>query len=124
MNDAPVSQHKDLSERALGAVLLAPAALLLLVIVVYPIATLFWNSLHSVDPNNPQLIYQRFQNGILMFNATTRSTTALPMGEYLKSVLTGRDVPMDLAQATAASPLFGQLALSRGAAEKPDGPQA
>jgi multiple sugar transport system permease protein len=54
MTDAPVSQHKDLSERALGAVLLAPAALLLLVIVVYPIATLFWNSLHSVDPNNPQ----------------------------------------------------------------------
>ena len=53
MTDAPVSQHKDLSERALGAVLLAPAALLL-VIVVYPIATLFWNSLHTVDPNNPQ----------------------------------------------------------------------
>jgi multiple sugar transport system permease protein len=54
MNDAPVSQRKDLSECALGAVLLAPAAVLLLVIVVYPIATLFWNSLHSVDPNNPQ----------------------------------------------------------------------
>ena len=43
---------RDLSERALGALLLAPAALLLLVIVVYPIATLFWTSLHSVDPNN------------------------------------------------------------------------
>ena len=43
---------KDLSERALGAVLLAPAALLLLVIVVYPIATLLWNSLHTVDPEN------------------------------------------------------------------------
>ncbi len=34
--------------------LLLPAALLLLVIVVYPIATLFWNSLHSVDHANPQ----------------------------------------------------------------------
>jgi multiple sugar transport system permease protein len=43
---------RDLSERALGAVLLAPAALLLLVIVVYPIATLLWNSLHTVDPEN------------------------------------------------------------------------
>ena len=42
----------DLSERALGAVLLAPAALLLIVIVVYPIATLLWNSLHTVDPEN------------------------------------------------------------------------
>ena len=43
---------RDLSERALGFLLLLPAALLLLVIVVYPIATLFWNSLHTVDPEN------------------------------------------------------------------------
>ena len=48
----PLSPRRDLSERALGAVLLAPAALLLLVIVVYPIATLLWNSLHTVDPAN------------------------------------------------------------------------
>ena len=54
MTDAPVTTRKDLSERALGALLLAPAALLLLLIVVYPIATLFWNSLHSVDQANPQ----------------------------------------------------------------------
>ena len=43
---------RDLSERALGFLLLLPAALLLLVIVVYPIATLFWNSLHGVDNAN------------------------------------------------------------------------
>ena len=49
--DAPT--RRDLSERALGAWLLLPAALLLLVVVVYPIAALFWNSLHSVDPANP-----------------------------------------------------------------------
>ena len=54
MTDASVVRHKDLSERALGTLLLMPAALLLLVIVVYPIATLFWSSLHTVDPNNPQ----------------------------------------------------------------------
>lgn len=47
------AMRKDLSERALGALLLAPAALLLLVIVVYPIATLFWSSLHAVDNANP-----------------------------------------------------------------------
>ena len=45
--------RRDLSERALGALLLAPAALLLLVIVVYPIGTLFLNSLHGVDNANP-----------------------------------------------------------------------
>ena len=54
MTDASVVRHKDLSERALGTLLLMPAALLLLVIVVYPIATLFWSSLHTVDQNNPQ----------------------------------------------------------------------
>ncbi|HXX84867.1 MAG TPA: sugar ABC transporter permease [Casimicrobiaceae bacterium] len=54
MTDASAATHKDLSERTLGILLLLPAALLLLVIVVYPIATLFWNSLHSTDPVNPQ----------------------------------------------------------------------
>ncbi len=49
-----VPTPRDLSERALGMLLLLPAALLLLLIVVYPIATLFWNSLHSVDQANPQ----------------------------------------------------------------------
>jgi multiple sugar transport system permease protein len=43
---------KDLSERALAAWLLAPAALLLAIVVVYPVATLLWNSLHTVDPEN------------------------------------------------------------------------
>jgi ABC-type sugar transport system permease subunit len=53
VSDTPISTSKDLSERALGALLLAPAALLLLAIVVYPIATLFWSSLHTVDNANP-----------------------------------------------------------------------
>jgi multiple sugar transport system permease protein len=54
MNDAAVTKQKDMSEPMLGALLLLPAVLLLLVIVVYPIATLFWTSLHSVDQANPQ----------------------------------------------------------------------
>jgi multiple sugar transport system permease protein len=52
MTDSAISSKKDLSERALGALLLLPAALLLLGIVVYPIATLFWSSLHGVDNAN------------------------------------------------------------------------
>jgi multiple sugar transport system permease protein len=50
---ATTSPKRDLSERALGALLLLPAALLLLVIVVYPIGTLFVNSLYGVDNQNP-----------------------------------------------------------------------
>ena len=53
MADTATFHRKDLSEHALGVVLLAPAAVLLLVIVVYPIATLFFDSLHSVDNANP-----------------------------------------------------------------------
>jgi len=44
---------RDLSERSLGFLLLAPAAVLLALIVVYPIGTLFWTSLHGVDNANP-----------------------------------------------------------------------
>lgn len=54
MSDAAVTKHKDLSEPMLGALLLLPAALLLLFVVVYPIGMLFWTSLHGVDNANPQ----------------------------------------------------------------------
>jgi multiple sugar transport system permease protein len=53
MADTATFHRKDLSEHVLGVLLLAPAAVLLLVIVVYPIATLFFDSLHSVDNANP-----------------------------------------------------------------------
>jgi trehalose/maltose transport system permease protein len=53
MTRASAPSRKDLSERTLAALLLLPAAALLLLVVVYPIATLFWNSLHSVDGANP-----------------------------------------------------------------------
>jgi len=49
----PAFFRRDLSERALAFALLAPAGALLLVIVVYPIATLLWSSLHGVDSANP-----------------------------------------------------------------------
>ena len=54
MSDAAVPKQKDMSEPMLGALLLLPAVLLLLLVVVYPIGTLFWTSLHSVDNANPQ----------------------------------------------------------------------
>jgi len=49
----PPIPRRDLSSRSLAYGLLAPAGVLLLVIVVYPIATLFWSSLHAVDNANP-----------------------------------------------------------------------
>jgi multiple sugar transport system permease protein len=46
--------RRSLSERGLGFVLLAPAALLLLLIVVYPIATLVWNSFFDIHLAEPR----------------------------------------------------------------------
>ncbi|MEO6564584.1 MAG: sugar ABC transporter permease [Casimicrobiaceae bacterium] len=54
MTDAAISSRRDMSERKLGTLLLLPAALLLTLIVVYPIATLLYTSLHAVDNANPQ----------------------------------------------------------------------
>lgn len=47
----------------------------------------------TADPNNPNFIYQRFQNGILFHDASTGTTQALPMGEFLKQLLTS-DSPL------------------------------
>ncbi len=54
MTDAAISTRKDMSERKLGMLLLLPAAVLLSLIVLYPIATLLFTSLHSVSNANPQ----------------------------------------------------------------------
>jgi len=49
----------------------------------------------AADPNNPHFVYQRFQNGILLYDSTAGTTQALPMGEYFKAILTGQNLPPD-----------------------------
>jgi hypothetical protein len=60
----------------------------------------------AADPNNPHFVYQRFQNGILLYDSTAGTTQALPMGDYLKAILTGQNLPSDRASEAAASPLL------------------
>jgi hypothetical protein len=59
----------------------------------------------AADPNNPNFVYQRFQNGILMYDATTGTTAPLPLGLYLRQLLTQQNVPDDLAAEAAGSQL-------------------
>lgn len=33
----------------------------------------------AADPHNPNFVYQRFQNGVLFYNATEGSTSVLPL---------------------------------------------
>jgi hypothetical protein len=62
------------------------------------------------DPNNPNFVYQRFQRGIMHFDATTGVTRGILLADYLKSVLTALNLPEDLAQQARGSRFFGQYA--------------
>jgi hypothetical protein len=67
----------------------------------------------AADPHNPNFLYQRFQNGILLDDASAGTTQALPLGSYLKDLLTGQNVPADLASEAAGSALLGQYAAAQ-----------
>jgi hypothetical protein len=52
----------------------------------------------AADPGNGGFIYQRFQRGIMHYRAEVPVTEGILVGEYLKSVITDRNLPSDLAQ--------------------------
>jgi hypothetical protein len=53
----------------------------------------------KADPRNPSFVYQRFQNGILFYDAASGTTQQLPLGEYLKSLLVSQNLSADLGEA-------------------------
>ncbi len=60
------------------------------------------------DPNNRSFVYQRFQRGIMHYDATTGETLGLLLGDYLKAIMTGRDLPLDLEAQASGSPFYRQ----------------
>jgi hypothetical protein len=60
------------------------------------------------DPNNPNFVYQRFQRGIMHYDATTGVTRGILLADYLKSVLTGQNLPDDLRQQARGSRFYAQ----------------
>jgi hypothetical protein len=60
------------------------------------------------DPSNSNFVYQRFQRGVMHFDATSGRTQALLLADYLKAILRAKDLPADLAQAARGSKFFGQ----------------
>lgn len=61
-----------------------------------------------LDPQNNQFVYQRFQRGIMHFQGNLGVTEGLLLGQYFKSILTGQNLPPDLAQEAANSPYLDQ----------------
>jgi N-acetylmuramoyl-L-alanine amidase len=61
------------------------------------------------DPTNGGFVYQRFQRGIMHYDASCNCTQGLLLADYLKSILTLRNLPPDLAAQAQRSPFYGQL---------------
>ena len=62
------------------------------------------------DPNNNNFIYQRFQRGIMHFDKGCNCTQGLLLADYLKSVITGQNLPPDLAAQVQPSKYYKQYA--------------
>ena len=62
----------------------------------------------AADPTNHNFVYQRFQRGILHYDHTNRVTRGILLSDYFKSIITGRDLPLDLATQAAGSRFFQQ----------------
>jgi hypothetical protein len=62
----------------------------------------------AVDPNNHNFVYQRFQRGIMHYDNTTHTTQGILLADYLKAIITGTNIPPDLAAQAQASPFYKQ----------------
>jgi hypothetical protein len=60
----------------------------------------------AYDPTNHNFIYQRFQRGIMHYDATCGCTQGLLLADYLKALITGNNLPADLAAQAVNSPLL------------------
>ena len=60
----------------------------------------------TADPTNASFVYQRFQRGIMHYDAACKCTQGLLLADYLKSILTLRNLPPDLAAQAPAQPVL------------------
>lgn len=83
-----------------------PALLPLLNLELWGLPT----SAPAYDPRNHSFVYQRFQRGIMHYDATCHCTQGILLADYLKALLLNQNVPSDLAGEAATSPFLGQYA--------------
>jgi len=62
----------------------------------------------TLDPNNHNVVYLRWQRGIMAYDAGCGCTRGMLLGDYLKAVLTGQNLPADLAREARNSLLYRQ----------------
>lgn len=62
----------------------------------------------AYDPHNRNFVYQRFQRGILHYDANKGVTQGILLADYFKAILMGEDLPADLLAQAKGSPFFAQ----------------
>ncbi|MFN8635659.1 MAG: hypothetical protein U0893_17565 [Chloroflexota bacterium] len=62
----------------------------------------------AADPGNGGFIYQRYQRGIMHFDASCGCTQGILVGEWFKAVITGKNLPPDLAADMQSSRFLNQ----------------
>jgi hypothetical protein len=60
----------------------------------------------QVDPGNASFVYQRWQRGVMHHDRATGLTQGLLLADYFKAILTGENLPADVASAAATSRFF------------------
>lgn len=65
-------------------------------------------SLPFADPNNASFVYQRFQRVILHYDAGCGCTQPVLLADSFKAIITGQDLPPDLAEQARGSRFFAQ----------------
>jgi hypothetical protein len=60
------------------------------------------------DPKNSNFIYQRWQRGVMHYDRTTGATQGLLLADYFKAIITGQNLPPDVAEAAKASRFYAQ----------------
>jgi hypothetical protein len=64
----------------------------------------------TYDPTNKNFVYQRFQRGIMHYDAGCNCTHGLLLADYLKALLLNQSLPADLATEARGSTLLAQWA--------------
>lgn len=67
----------------------------------------------AADPKNANFVYQRFQRGIMHYDKSTGTTQGLLLADYLKSIITGQNLPPDLEGQAQSSPFYRQYDASQ-----------
>ncbi|MBI4319867.1 MAG: hypothetical protein HY675_15365 [Chloroflexi bacterium] len=62
----------------------------------------------TLDPNNSDFVYLRFQRGILHYDKKSNVTQGMLLADYLKSIITGANLPGDLEAQASTSKYYKQ----------------